>query len=168
MKTIILMRHADADFPDIAEVEQERSISVAGLWRVEKIKAIAADVFNGIDLVLCSHLKRARQTLQELALADLGEDRVIFDHTLSQISQTALLDKIKWLPAHCSKVLIISHKPVLSQFLKVIGNYNTKLQEVVNCELLVLEAKVEAWHDVSYQTLKLKKRIVPNIADDSL
>ncbi|MDR3285247.1 MAG: hypothetical protein LBS83_01015 [Holosporales bacterium] len=161
MKIVILMRHADSYPANFSGYEKEKSISMTGLLQIEQIVASTHDILKDVDFVLCSGLKRAKQTFQAIYSVVPTKTRFMFDDSLPQISSIGLLDKIQWTPSIYNKILIVGHNPGLSQFLNdIIPGQSNKLS---TCELVLLEANVKTWQDISYNHFVVKNRVRPDL-----
>lgn len=161
MKTVILMRHADSYPTDFSGYENERPVSVSGLLQIEQMRTQASDILNAVDFVLCSGIKRAKQTFQAIYSSVPTQTRFMFDDHLYQLTAAELLDKIQWTPAIYNKILIIGHNPGLSQLLEMVVS-NEKPEHLKTCELALFEADVTNWQELSYNRLTLKQRIAPD------
>jgi phosphohistidine phosphatase len=162
MKTVLLMRHADANSVDVTELGNDRPVSVTGLFQIEQIKNAARDMYRDIDFVLCSGLKRARQTLQAIDPIISQNARIMFDDLLYKNSALDLLDRIQWTPAIYGKILIIGHNPGLSLFVEAISPHGNA-EKLTTCELVALEVSTETWCEASYRTFSITKRVAPNV-----
>lgn len=160
MKTVILMRHADSYPTGLLGYEQERPISVTGMLQIEQMRAAIQGLLTDLDFVLCSGMKRAKQTFQAIYSVIPARTKFMFDDFLYQISSSSLLDKIQWTPTIYHKILVIGHNPGLSQFLEEVAP-GKNLKTMAICEVVVLEADVKIWQDVSYNCLVERKRIRP-------
>jgi phosphohistidine phosphatase len=164
MKTVMLMRHADSYHTDFSGYEHERSVSVTGLLQIERIRATNLKLLKDVDFVLCSGVKRAKQTFQAIYSAIPENTRFLFDDTLYQITTSELLEKIQWTPSIYNKILVIGHNPGLSQFIENVLP-NEKVEKLGTCEIAVFEAEVKSWQEVDYNRLVLVNRITPDIND---
>lgn len=166
MKSIILMRHADSYPTDFSGYENERPVSVTGLLQIEQIMEYGQDFLKDVDFVLCSGIKRAKQTFQAIYSVVPTKTKFMFDDFLYQITSTGLLDKIQWTPAIYNKILIIGHNPSLSQFLEDISS-EQKDSKLSTCEVAIIESDVSTWQDVGFNNLIIKKRLKPTVHDEN-
>jgi phosphohistidine phosphatase len=156
------MRHADSYPTDFSGYELERPVSVTGLFQIEQISANNKQLWSEVDFVLCSGIKRAKQTFQAIYSTVRSSTKFIFDDNLYQVSTSELRDKIKWTPAIYNKMLIIGHNPSLSQFIAAIFP-DEKVPPLDTCEAVVLESDVNTWQEVEFNNLVLVDRIKPTI-----
>lgn len=161
MKTIFLMRHADPYPTNFPGYEQERPLSVKGLLQIEQICKEA--LWSEVDFVLCSSVRRARQTFESLGHALPSQTQFVYDETLQKISAIDLLDKIQWIPSLYSRLLIIGHNPVLTQFLGE-AVANPSVPPLETCEVVHLKADVPSWQEIGFNRLSIQARIRPVIS----
>lgn len=162
MKTVVLMRHADAYPSDFSGFEPDRSVSVTGLLQIEQVRTAGHAIWQEIDFILCSSLKRAKQTFQAIYSVVSPNTKVMFDDHLHQATSHELLDKIQWTPSFYNHLLIIGHNPGLSQFMDAIDS-GSKILET--CEAVILQADVPVWQDVEFNRLQIVKRMKPSATD---
>lgn len=166
MKTIILMRHADSYPTDFSGYEHERPVSVTGLLQIDQIRSTAHKILHEVDFVLCSGIKRAKQTFQAIYSVVPTRTKFMFDDYLYQITASELLDKIQWTPTIYEKILVIGHNPGLSQFIDAVLP-NEKSEKLSTCEVAIFQADVSTWQEVNYNRLTLIDRIKPQ-TDENL
>ncbi|MDR0631074.1 MAG: hypothetical protein LBF66_00685 [Holosporales bacterium] len=156
------MRHADSYPTDFSGYEFERPISVTGLLQIEKIRSTNEQLWSEVDFVLCSGIKRAKQTFQAIYSTVRSNTKFMFDDDLAQITPSGLLNKIEWMPAIYSKILIVGHNPCLSQFLSTVFP-NEMVPPLETCEAAVLQANVDSWQDVDFNRFVLVDRVHPTL-----
>lgn len=154
------MRHADPYPTDFPGYEQERPLSVTGLLQIEQIRKEA--FWSTIDFVLCSGIRRSRQTFESLAQVLSPQINFVYDDTLQKLSAVGLLDKIQWIPSIYNRLLVIGHNPVLTQFLEEVLAVPS-LSPIETCEVVHFEADVSSWQEVDFNRLNVKARVKPNI-----
>lgn len=166
VKTVILMRHADSYPTDFSGYEHERPVSVTGLLQIEQIRSVNHKIWKGVDFVLCSGIKRAKQTFQAIYSVVQPHTKFMFDDNLYQVTKSELLDKIQWTPAIYNIILIIGHNPGLSQFMEaILSTENT--EKLGTCEVAIFEADVKSWQEVDYNRLTLIERIKPSVETEN-
>lgn len=165
MKTVFLMRHADPYPTNFPGYEQERPLSVTGLLQVEQIRKEA--FWSEVDFVLCSGVRRARQTFESLLPVLPSHVNFVYDDALQKRSAIELLDKIQWVPSIYSRLLVVGHNPVLTQFLEEILA-NSAVAVVETCEVVRLDANVQSWQEVDFNRFNMASRIRPEVTASSL
>jgi phosphohistidine phosphatase len=135
------------------------------MLQIEQMRAALQDLMKDLDFVLCSGMKRAKQTFQAIYSIIPAKTKFMFDDFLYQVSSSSLLDKIQWTPTIYDKILVIGHNPGLSQFLEEVApGKNLKTMDI--CEVVVLDAHVKIWQEVSYNCLVERTRLCPAAQDD--
>lgn len=162
MKTIFLLRHADANPTDFSGYDQERALSVNGLLQIERLRA--EEFWKEVDFALCSGVKRAKQTFESLKLVMSPQVKFVFDDALYKATRTDLMDKIQWIPALYDRLLVVGHNPALTQFVEEVLP-GQAVDGVRTAEVIRLEADVPSWQDVNFNRLAVKARIRSKIDD---
>jgi phosphohistidine phosphatase len=160
------MRHADSYPTDFSGYEFERPVSVTGLLQIEKIRSSNAQMWSEIDFVLCSGIKRAKQTFQAIYSTVRSNTRFMFDDDLVKISPSGLISKLEWMPAIYNKILIVGHNPCLSQFISAVFP-NEKVEPLDTCEAVVLQVDVDSWQDINFNRFILVERVRPTLDEAS-
>ncbi|GHS94102.1 hypothetical protein AGMMS49949_07730 [Alphaproteobacteria bacterium] len=162
MKTVVLMRHADSYPTGFSGYEQDRPISVTGLLQVERVRSLNHKIWKEVDFVLCSGVKRAKQTFQAIYSVVPVNTRFMFDDSLGQVTSSDLLERIQWTPAIYNKILIIGHNPGLSKFMEAVFRSDPQ-RRLETCEVVILNADVKSWQEVDYNRLSLVERLKPDL-----
>lgn len=136
MKTVILLRHAEAYPTEFSGYDHERPLSVVGWSQVEKIRRIYADLWPSVDLIICSTRKRTLQTLQALETALRPDVCKMMDHRLHTATGEDLLDLIHWAPDWVQTLLIVGHNPGLTQCCHLLDP-NTSIGTLDTCGVAV-------------------------------
>jgi phosphohistidine phosphatase len=160
------MRHADSYPTDFSGYEFERPVSVTGLLQIEKIRSSNEKMWSEVDFVLCSGIKRAKQTFQAIYSTVRSNTKFMFDDDLVQISPSELINKLEWMPAIYKTILIVGHNPCLSQFLSTVFP-NEKVEPLKTCEAVVLQADVDSWQGIDFNRFVLIDRVRPTLDEES-
>lgn len=121
MKTLIICRHAKADYPE-GVVDFERPLKERGLKDAEKMGILLASHDFMPDLVVSSPATRALQTAHIVAgqLGYAGEIRL--ESSIYEEGAGNLLQLIQRLPDNCRQVMLFGHNPTLSDAVRVLLN----------------------------------------------
>lgn len=158
------MRHADSYPTDFSGYENERPINVVGLLQIEQVINSSREMLQSVDFVLCSGVKRAKQTFHAIYQVVPSNMKFMFDDCLLQNTSSELLAKIQWTPAIYNKILIIGHNPLLQQFVAEVAP-SKDVAKFETCEFAVLESDVKSWQEVNYNVLQIKTRMKPEIKE---
>jgi phosphohistidine phosphatase len=111
-RRLLLMRHAKADWPDVAD--QSRPLAKRGRNDAPVIGRWLREHGYLPDVVVCSSARRTRQTW-ELVAPELGvSPAVTFDDRAYDAGEMNLLYLARELPASCQAALLIGHNPAIS------------------------------------------------------
>jgi phosphohistidine phosphatase len=111
-RRLMLMRHAKADWPDVAD--QRRPLAKRGRHDAPVIGRWLREHGYLPDVVVCSSARRTRQTWELVAPELGGSPKVTFDDRAYDAGEMALLYLARELPASCQAGLLIGHNPAIS------------------------------------------------------
>jgi phosphohistidine phosphatase len=111
-RRLMLMRHAKADWPDVAD--QRRPLAKRGRNDAPVIGRWLREHGYLPDVVVCSSARRTRQTWELVAPELGGSPAVTFDDRAYDAGEMALLYLARELPASCQAGLLIGHNPAIS------------------------------------------------------
>jgi phosphohistidine phosphatase len=111
-RRLMLMRHAKADWPDVAD--QRRPLAKRGRNDAPVIGRWLREQGYLPDVVVCSSARRTRQTWELVAPELGGSPKVTFDDRAYDAGEMALLYLARELPASCQAGLLIGHNPAIS------------------------------------------------------
>lgn len=161
MKTIHLLRHAKSSWSESELADHDRPLDPRGEKEARALaKALRAERWS-VDLVLCSTALRARQTLDPL-IPVLGEQVPIrFETQLFHASAATLLRRLRALPAHVERVLVVGHSPGLDELIGTLaGHGDLALREALaaklpTCTLVTLRADVPRFASLEPRSAEL-------------
>jgi phosphohistidine phosphatase len=113
MRTLVLLRHAKAQHPDVGSdfdrrltTRGEADATAAGAW-------LAAEGIRP-ELVLCSAAARTRETWAAVARS-LPKPEVRFEQSLYEGGRTEVFDLLRTVPDSVHTVLVVGHNPTMSE-----------------------------------------------------
>jgi len=114
MHRLHLLRHAKSSWDDDVE-DRERKLSRRGRDEAARVGAHLPAAIGGLDLVLCSSARRARETMA-LALAAFDpQPRIAVEDGLYLAGAVSLLNRLCELDERDGAVLLIGHNPGLHE-----------------------------------------------------
>ncbi len=118
MKTLLLLRHAEAAGREPGAGDAERRLTAAGRRDAERLGAWLRARFGPPGLVLCSAARRARETLEALALPATAQ--VLHEPDLYLAGPDALLERVGEIPllaeaAAPEVALLVGHNPGIAE-----------------------------------------------------
>jgi phosphohistidine phosphatase len=128
-RRLYLLRHAKSSWKDKGLADHDRPLARRGR---RAAKAIGRHIREqGIDpeLVLCSTARRARETLEGIEPA-LGRGGVRVESELYGAPPSALLARLKEIPAAVRSVMVIGHNPGLEELALLLARRGACLREL--------------------------------------
>lgn len=166
MLKVVLMRHAASQLEQYGKNDRDRTISMAGMHEIDALRPQLSGVLDKISLVVCSNVKRTRQTLEGIRPFFSPNAVLQYEDAIYQASADVLWHKIQTLPSSHQQAMIIGHNPGLTNVLHTInanGVSHPNLFDVFpTCGIVVLETGVQKWHEVSAYNLTISKVIIAN------
>ena len=158
MKHVFLMRHAQAQIERYGQNDRERSITMDGMHEIESMRLKLRGKFSNVSLVLCSSVKRTRQTLQ--GVQPLLPSKVGFEYEegLYQCSVNILWDKIHLCEEKHTSILIIAHNPSLTDFMLQL---DPSFQVFPTCACISLSVQNKHWNFIEAGDFILGENIRP-------
>jgi phosphohistidine phosphatase len=165
MKKLILMRHAEAQPEQFGLNDRDRSLSGGGMEELELIRRKLQGKLQGLQLVLCSNVKRTRQTLEGIKPILPSVCESVFDDGLYHAPAVSLINRLHDLEDSQDFVMIIAHNPGVSDFLNL-SITSTKQQlglpkMLPTSGVAIFEGNFKKWQDASPARFALQAFLVP-------
>ena len=159
MKTLIICRHAKADYPPMVE-DFARPLKEKGELDAQKQgKRLAEDGFLP-DLILSSPANRAITTANIIA-KEIGYRQTIkTDERIYLERAGTLVDIIQDLPSSLNTVMIFGHNPTLSDVVRMLLNMYNPF-EMPTCGMVCLENPFDDWQFSRRNAARLRWTLVP-------
>jgi phosphohistidine phosphatase len=155
-RTLALLRHAKSEWPEgVADLERplaqrgRRDAPVAGRW----LRAHLPD----IDLVVCSHARRVRQTWELITAELTSVPRVRETEQLYDASAEDLLATARQLPDSARTVVFVGHNPGLEDLVGLLTGVTCQLK---TSAIAVLKG-AGRWSTVGPEWASLDVEVVP-------
>jgi phosphohistidine phosphatase len=114
VKRLHLLRHAKSSWEDESLPDRERPLAPRGLRASKRMARHIADAGLGIELIVCSPARRARETLD--LLLGLMEPELRVEPRLYGAGVGELLELVRELPGKVDSALFVGHNPGLHEF----------------------------------------------------
>ena len=144
MDTLILLRHAEADFASGSVSDFDRPLNSNGLKEAEDIGRQLVSQNRMADVILCSSATRAKQTCDGVFHQQRDAETPSYYRELYLAPLNTLLDiSVEW-AARADTLMIIGHNPGLESFLKYLCgsdlpyDANGTLFSTGNCAVITL------------------------------
>ncbi len=115
LKTLYLLRHADADWGTKGSKDFDRPLSAAGQGQCLKVADYITQRNIKPDLVLCSTAKRAIETCNRIDKTLNNAWTVKEIKTLYLCTIKQLIEEIQLVSDDCAHLLIVGHNPTLQE-----------------------------------------------------
>lgn len=165
MKKLILMRHAESQPEHIGLNDRDRCLSGAGMEELEFIRRKLQGKLQGLQLILCSNVKRTRQTLEGIKAILPSTCELAFDDGLYHAPASSLINRLQDLEDGQDFVMIIAHNPGVSEFLNLVLNATKEqpgLQKMVPTSgVAIFEGNFNKWDESSLARFTLQAYLVP-------
>ncbi len=164
MKRLILMRHAEAQPAHIVKIDRERALSGAGMKQMDVMGQKLHQKLLGVDYVMCSNAKRARQTFEGIKKHLPATIAISFEDRLYGATAHFIIDRLRRIDDRYENVLIVGHNPALQQFLSAVTEANPfpkPLHFFETCSVAFFESQDYTWFDLHFSSLRLTEQIIP-------
>lgn len=163
MKKLILMRHAEAQPEQFCPLDRDRPLALAGLQQLEKIRTPLQKAGTDITLVVCSNVKRARQTCDAVKGILSPKCQYEFTDMLYKATADQIVSYLEGVEDKYQQVMIMGHNPGLAGLLQQVlaCNPTHKINDFKTADIIFFQAHVDHWKEVSYPKLKIEKLFQP-------
>lgn len=165
MKKLILMRHAESQPEQFGLNDRERSLSCEGMQELELIRRKLQGKLQGLNLVLCSNVKRTRQTLEGIKAILPSVCESTFDDGLYHAPGASLLNRLQDLEDAIDFVMVIAHNPGVSDFLNLVMA-STQIHAGVpkmfpTSGVAIFNGNFKKWQDAAPALFRLQTFLAP-------
>lgn len=145
-KTLTIIRHAKADWPDNVE-DFDRPLLARGASDAQSMGQFLLQQNYSFDTVLCSEARRARETLQNLQTAlPIGQSSIHYDHDLYMTSVYPVIKKIEDLQNEFNWVAIVGHNPTQTELCNYLAN--DTLSNLPTCGVYTISFPFNDWQAI--------------------
>ena len=116
MKLLFILRHGDS-VPGSPGNDKERPLSKEGQKEIKHLRKQQLDIFDTIDLVLCSSSIRTRETLACLMKGLPDRITIRYIDALYHASADIILEEVGFVEDKFQAVLVIGHNPGITTFM---------------------------------------------------
>lgn len=165
MKKLILMRHAESQPEQFGLNDRERCLSGEGMRELEQIRRKLQGKLQGLNLVLCSNVKRTRQTLEGIKPILPSICELAFDDGLYHAPATSLINRLHDIEDARDFVMVIAHNPGVSDFLNLVNASTEKKPGMPKMfptsGVAIFEGNFTKWQDASLARFRLQTFLMP-------
>jgi len=165
MKKLILMRHAEAQPEQVGFNDRDRPLSGAGMEELELIRRKLQGKLLGLQVVLCSNVKRTRQTLEGIKPILPSACESTFDEGLYHAPVANLINRLHNLEDAQDFVMVIAHNPGVSDFLDLViasAQPQSGMRKILPTSgVAIFEGNFKKWQDALPARFMLQEFLVP-------
>jgi phosphohistidine phosphatase len=166
MKKLILMRHAESQPEQLGLNDRERPLSCEGMQELELIRGKLQGKLQGLNVVLCSNVKRTRQTLEGIKPILPSACESTFDDGLYHAPAASLLHCVQNLEDTVDFAMVIAHNPSVSDFLNLVMNVTKKPMGAPRLfptsGVAIFEGNFKKWKEATPAGFKLQVFLNPD------
>ncbi|MCZ6647056.1 MAG: phosphohistidine phosphatase SixA [SAR324 cluster bacterium] len=151
MKTLIILRHADALEKTSGMSDFERPLSDEGCSQASRQGQFLRQAGICIDRVVASSALRARTTAETVVDASgAGVDIETSDELYNAPGET-LLEYVRCLPDELTRLLMVAHLPGVAQLLSLLTTEHVDLDHIFSpATLAAVQLDGDSWHEFDY------------------
>lgn len=156
MKTLYLLRHAQAESPHTGYADFDRPLTLRGQEEADAVKTYLQTKGITFDFIMCSAALRTRETMESVRSV-VGTEEINVSEEFYNISEDKILNHVNDLSDEKGKVLYIGHNPGIAfSILRLAQAFPDFLNEGVQPATLVgFEFPCEGWKDLAWKTGKI-------------
>jgi phosphohistidine phosphatase len=147
MKTIYLIRHAEASSAKPNESDFQRHLNQQGENEASLIGKKLNDLGVNLDYIVCSAANRTRETAFLLCeQLNYPINTVQFDKNIYEAPLTNLTQAINKIPSQFNEVALIAHNPSITY----LANYLTDnyINHIPTCGVVKIELEINNWDEI--------------------
>jgi phosphohistidine phosphatase len=164
MKTLFLLRHAEADNPKSGQTDLERALNERGKREARTVGTFAKKQKLDFDLVLCSTALRARETAELVLVAAEVAANVRYEQRIYEAGPLRLLELISAIEEDKVAILLVGHNPGVAELLQILTG---RFESMATGALAKLAFDVAAWSEVSDGKATIEWIFAPKALDAS-
>jgi phosphohistidine phosphatase len=164
-KHLLLLRHAKSSWADPDVGDHDRPLNKRGQRDARLVGRHLRSLGVQPDLVLCSSATRTCQTLKLLHVAS-SVDVLIEDH-LYCAEPSALLARLRHVPAAVRSVLLIGHNPGIEDLTRMlIGDGVVLAEKFPTGAMAELRLPIRTWKELDAGIARLRAFVIPRNLDE--
>jgi phosphohistidine phosphatase len=158
MKTVLLLRHAKSSRDDSTLRDFDRPLNERGKDDAKLMGHHLQHQQIGIDAVISSPARRARQTTKAFLKAADVSVVPSFDERIYEAGLRQLLTVVSEIDPSVIRALLIGHNPGFEELIESLTGRYTRLPTAT---VAVIDLSVDQWSDVRPQSGKLRLLVTP-------
>ena len=152
MKSIIIIRHADASYDTNVPTDFDRPLTNQGLLDAKVMGKALADKKPNINLILSSSANRAITTARIIAEQIEYDKRIEEKKRIYNASSREILDIMSQINNEINSVIIFGHNPGLHMLTEQLSNQN--FNQFPQCAIAKITLNFTSWEAINNLYLK--------------
>lgn len=161
-KTLMLLRHAHAQWQSTSDSDHERTLSARGEQEAKLIGKQLKQQHILPQLIICSSAERAKSTLTIASQSGEWACPISIEKQLYNTDTTFVLSYIQKLGNEKDRIMLVGHEPTWSDVSNQLINDPNKRIIFSTAMLLEMEFEISSWSDILPGTAKLNWIIEPH------
>ena len=159
MKILFTLRHGDAIPGDQNNIDKQRPLSEKGEKELKRIRKQEPDLFQSIDIILCSSSVRTRQTLNCIMKGLSDRITICYLDNLYDSSVDKILQEVSLVDNKFKTMMIIGHNPELTTLMNHVCEYQglSMDQSMTTGSICEFTVKSESWQNLKVSDLKFMR-----------
>jgi phosphohistidine phosphatase len=163
MKILLTLRHGDAIPGDVNNIDKQRPLSEKGKKELKRLRKQEPDLFQSIDLILCSSSTRTRQTLDCIMKGLPDRVMICYLDNLYDSSVDTLIQEISLVDNKFNSIMLVGHNPELTTLMNRVCEHQELPMDksMTTGSIGEFTVKNESWQNLTVKDLKFMRLITP-------
>ena len=154
MKSIIMIRHAEASSSAPVATDFDRPLTETGIQDAQTMGAMLLNKNNNIDLILSSAANRTLSTARIISEIIGYKGNIIDKQTMYNASKKEILDIISTLNNTINSICIVGHNPTFHKLLESLTNQH--ITNFLPCTIAKINFDIQTWHHFTQNQSQFK------------
>jgi len=147
MKTLYLLRHGQAKWPEAGQDDFQRTLSPKGELDAQIMAQKVVQNATAPEIIICSNAPRAFDTAKLIALEiNLAEENIQAEERLYLAGKLALFSTLIDIKPAIESLLLVGHNPGLTEFARYLAG--RPFPSLPPCGLVCIEFNHQQWNNL--------------------
>ena len=157
MKSLLLLRHAEAVAISGTMKDLERPLSARGLAQAQALGAWLREHAWVAERILCSSAVRAQQSAETVRVAAGWKTRISVREELYNAEAGAMIDLLRNDAADVDSLLLVAHAPGIAALASALTTHRADLLLVCEAATLIeVVSDIASWADIAQGCARLR------------
>jgi phosphohistidine phosphatase len=149
MKTLLVLRHAKAEQPEVGQLDFERDLAKRGKQDAERLGQVLVERKQIPQAVVASSARRTRKTAKRVVESSGCTVEPTLTDDLYEAGLHDIVQVVQALPPDADIALIVGHNPGFGDFVYTFGQ---PINDFPTAALAELRLPIDAWSDLTGTT----------------